>query len=106
MGWGITNRDPAAFEAEVAAMTLPGLFATAPLARKLGYGIFDANRRAGRVPPFAAEVQQLAAELRRYRVHINDDHVRAAMSHVYVTRAPSDRATARAADWARRRGRR
>jgi hypothetical protein len=103
-GWGLSNTDPDAFEAEIAARPLPGLFATAPMARKLGYAIFDANRRAGHAPPpFADEWRQLEAALRRQGIHTCEDHCRRAMSHVYVQRSPADRASARQADHARRR---
>jgi hypothetical protein len=99
-GW-CRQPDRATLDAYVATLPIPGMFASAKLARKVGYQIFDANPGA----IFDAHVTILQAALEAKGIATSERQCELAMADVYAERSMRDRAWDAAADRERRRGR-
>lgn len=102
-GCGWTRwRDHAAFEADLATLPIPGMFASPPQARWFGYRIFDANPGA----TYDEHAVLLKAAIEAKGIATSEALCRQAMADVWTARSQRDRAWDRAADRDRRRGRR
>jgi hypothetical protein len=101
-GW-FSTRDPAAFEANLATLPIPGRFASPKLAQRLGYQIFDADPNPAR---FDQHADALLGKLRDQGIAASDEQCRMAMADVYAGRQMRDLAWDRTADHERRRARR
>jgi hypothetical protein len=100
-GW-FSKREPAAFEADLATLAMPGRFASPEYVRWHGYKVFDAQPDTGL---FDAHVDCLVKRLQAEGTATSEDQCRMAMADVYHARAPRDRAWDRTADHERRKGR-